>query len=96
MDNKLIQFNNAATSNIITNPLPPHQEGNVNAIIKVEERVLDFSLPLFLWKVMLRALVQESHLNLKGIGTSKFDWGSYSFCDSKDRHALFNCKVLRA
>ncbi|KAK9995731.1 hypothetical protein SO802_020417, partial [Lithocarpus litseifolius] len=28
IDNKLTQFDNAATSNIITNPLPPHQEGN--------------------------------------------------------------------
>ena len=39
IDNKLIQFDNATAPNIITNPLPPHQEGNVNAIITVEERV---------------------------------------------------------
>jgi len=39
IDNKLIQFDNAAATNIITNPLPPYQEGNVNAIITVEERV---------------------------------------------------------
>ena len=38
IDNKLIQFDNVTASNIITNPLPPHQEGNVNAIITVEER----------------------------------------------------------
>ena len=73
IDNKLIQFNNATTLNIITNPLPPHQEGNVNAIIIVEERVLDFSSSSFPWKAMLRALVQESHFNLKGIGTPGFD-----------------------
>ena len=57
IDNKLIQFDNAVAPNIVTNPLPPHQEGNVNAIITVEERVPDFSLPLFPWKAMLRALV---------------------------------------
>ena len=39
IDNKLIQFNNAIASNIITNPLPPHQERSVNAIITVEEKV---------------------------------------------------------
>ena len=53
IDNKLIQFDNVAALNIITNPLPPHQEGNVNAIITVEERVLDFSSPSFPWKAML-------------------------------------------
>ena len=68
----------------------------MNAIIIVEEKVSDFP-PLFSpWKAMLRALVQESHLNLKGIGTPRFDWGTYSFCDNEDRHALFDCKVLRA
>ena len=73
-NNKLIQFDNVAAPNIITNPLPPHQEGNVNAtIIIVEERILDFSSPSFLWKAMLQALVQESHLDLKGIGTLGFD-----------------------
>ena len=62
----------------------------------VEERVPDFSLPSFPWKAMLRALVQESHLDLKGIGTPGFDWGICIFCDSEDSHALFDCKVLRA
>ena len=52
-DNKLIQFDNTAALNIITNPLPPHQEGNVNAIITVEERVSNFSSLSFLWKAML-------------------------------------------
>ncbi|KAK9997934.1 hypothetical protein SO802_017537 [Lithocarpus litseifolius] len=50
IDNKLIQFDNAIAPNIITNPLPPHQEGNVNAIITVEERVPDFSSSSFPWK----------------------------------------------
>ena len=45
---------------------------------------------------MLQALVQESHLDLKGIGTLGFDWGICSFCDSKDSHALFDCKMLQA
>ena len=45
---------------------------------------------------MLRALVQESHLDLKGIGNPGFDWGICSFYDSEDSHALFDCKVLRA
>ena len=45
---------------------------------------------------MLRALVQESHLDLKGMRTLGFDWEIYSFYDSEDNHALFNCKVLRA
>ena len=53
IDNKLIQFNNVAASNIITNPLPSHQEGNVNAIITVEEKVLNFSSASFPWKAML-------------------------------------------
>ena len=56
INNKLIQFNNAAGTNVITNPLPPHQEGNVNAISTMEERILDFSSPSFPWKAMLRAL----------------------------------------
>ena len=68
----------------------------MNAIINVEERVLDFSLPSFSWKAMLCALVQESHLDLKGMETLRFDWGIYSFCDGKDTHALFDCRVLRA
>ena len=45
---------------------------------------------------MLRALVQESHLDLRGIGTSRFDWGICSFYDNEDSHALFYCKVLGA
>ena len=45
---------------------------------------------------MLRALVQESHLNLKGMGILGFDWGICSFCDNEDSHALFDCKVLQA
>ena len=77
IDNKLIQFDNAIAPNIFTNPFSPCQEGNVNAIITVEERVLDFSSPSFPWKAMLRALVQESHLDLKGMGTLGFDWGIY-------------------
>ena len=96
IDNKLIQFDNAAALNIITNPLPPYQEGNMNVIIRVEEKVLDFSSPSFPWKAMLRALVQESYLDLKGIGTLGFDWEICSFCDSGDRPALFDCKVIRA
>ena len=54
IDNKLIQFDNAAAPNIITNPLPPHQERNVNAIITVEGRVLNFSSLSFPRKAMLR------------------------------------------
>ena len=44
---------------------------------------------------MLQALVQESHLNPKGIGTLGFDWGICSFRDNEDKHALFDYKVLR-
>ena len=73
INNKPIQFDNAVAPNIITNPLPPHQQENVNAIITVEERVPDFSSSSFQWKAMLRAFVQESHLDLKGIGTLGFD-----------------------
>ena len=95
IDNKLIQFDNVTASNIITNPLPPHQEGNVNVIITMEERVPNFSSPSFPWKATLWALVQESYLDIKGIGTSGFDWGICLFCDGKDSHALFDCKALR-
>ncbi|KAL0007364.1 hypothetical protein SO802_008866 [Lithocarpus litseifolius] len=73
IDNKLIQFDNVIAPNIITNPLPLHQEGNVNAIITVEERTLDFSSSSFPWKAMLQVLVQESLLDLKGKRTSGFD-----------------------
>ena len=53
IDNKLIQFDNVAAPNIITNPLAPNQEGNMNVIITMEERVPDFSSPSFPWKAML-------------------------------------------
>ena len=68
----------------------------MNAIITMEERVSDFSSLSFPWKAMLRALVQESHLDLKGMGTLGFDWGICSFCDNGDMHAQFDCRVLRA
>ena len=45
---------------------------------------------------MLQALVQESHLDLKGVGTPRFDWGICSFCDSEDSHVLFDYKMFRA
>ena len=96
IDNKLIQFNNTAGPNVITNPLPPHLEGNVNTISIVEERIPDFSSPSFPWKAMLWALAQESHIVLENIKTPGFDWESYSFYDSEDRHTLFDCGVLRA
>ena len=48
------------------------------------------------WKAMLRALVQESHLDLQGMGTPRFDWGICSSCDNEDSHALFDCKMLWA
>ena len=73
IDNKLIQFDNTTALNIVTDPLPPHQEGNVNAIITMEEKVLDFSSPSFPWKSMLQALVQERQLDLKDMGTLGFD-----------------------
>lgn len=53
INNKLIQFDNKARSNVITNPQPPHPEGNVNAISTVEERIPDFSSPSFSWKATL-------------------------------------------
>ena len=56
IDNKLIQFDNMAEPNVITNPLPPHSERNVNAISTMEEMILDFSSPSFPWKAMLQAL----------------------------------------
>ena len=54
--NKLIQFNNITRSNVITNPLPHHLEGNVNAISIVEESIRDFSSPSSPWKTMLQDL----------------------------------------
>ena len=82
--------------NVITNPLPSHQERNINAISIVEERILDFSSLSFPWKAMLWALAQESHIVLENIRALSFNWGAYSFCDNGDRHALFNCRVLQA
>ena len=95
IDNKLIQFDNATAPNIITNPLPPHQEGNVNAITTVEERTPNFSSLSFPWKAILQAFVQESHLDLRGMWTPGFDWVICSFCDSENSHALFDYKVLQ-
>ena len=74
INKKLVQFNNAAKPNVITNPLPPHQEGNVNVISIVEERIPDFSSSSFPWKAMLWALAQESHIILENIGAPGFDW----------------------
>ena len=45
----------------------------MNAIITMEERTLNFFLLSFPWKAMLQALVQESHLDIKGMGTPGFD-----------------------
>ena len=50
IDNKLVEFDNAVRPNIITNPLPPHSERNVNTIFTVEERVPNFSSPHSLGK----------------------------------------------
>ena len=46
INNKLVQFDNAATPNIITNPLPSYLEGNMNAIITVEEKGSEFLLTI--------------------------------------------------
>ncbi|KAK9988704.1 hypothetical protein SO802_028943 [Lithocarpus litseifolius] len=59
MVKQLVKKVTGSAPNIITNPLTPHQEGNVNAIITVEERVPDFSSPSFPWKAMLRALIER-------------------------------------
>ena len=56
IDNKLIQFDNTARPNALTNTLPHHPERNVNAISTVEERIPDFSSLSFPWKAMLWAL----------------------------------------
>ena len=56
IDNKLVLFDNMARPNVITNPLPPHQEGNMNTLSIVEERIPNFSSPSFPWKAMLWAL----------------------------------------
>ena len=92
--NKLVQFDNTAKPNVITNPLPPYQEGNVNAISIMEERNLDFSSLSFPWKAMLWALAQEIHIVLENIEALGFDWGVCSFYNSGDQHALFDCRVL--
>ena len=47
----------------------------------------------FPWKAMLRALVQESHVDLKGTSTSGFNWGICLFYDSEDSHALFDYRA---
>ena len=94
IDNKLVQFDNMARPNVITNLLSPHQEENVNAISIMEDRIPDFSSPSFPWKAMLRASAQESHIVLKHIETPSFDWGVFSFCESGDQHALCDCRVF--
>ena len=45
IDNKMIQFDNMAEPNVITNPLLPYTERNENAISIVEEKIPDFSSP---------------------------------------------------
>ena len=90
------QFDNTTRPNVITNPLPPHPKGNMNAISTVEEMILDFSSPSFPWKAILWALAQESHIVLENIGAPSFNWEACSFCDNRDRHALFDCTVLKA
>ena len=67
INNKMIQFDNTAKPNVITNPLLPHTEENENAISTVEEKSPNFSSPLSLWKAMLWALAQESHIVLENI-----------------------------
>lgn len=96
IDNRLIQFDNAVEPNVITNPWPPYQEGSVNAISIVKEMIPDFSSLLFLWKAMLQALAQESHIVFENIGALGFDWEICSFYDSDDKHTLFNHRVLQA
>ena len=59
--------------NVITNPLPSHQERNVNVISIVEERIPDFSSISFPWKAMLWALAKESHIVLENIVALGFD-----------------------
>ena len=59
--------------NVITNPLPSHQERNVNVISIVEERILDFSSISFPWTAMLWALAKESHIVLENIVALGFD-----------------------
>ena len=68
INNKLIQFGNKVGLNVIPNPLPPHPDGNMNAITIVERGIPNFSIPTFLWKAMLRALAKESHIVRDNIG----------------------------
>ena len=68
----------------------------MNAISTMEERIPDFSSLSLPWKAMLWAIARESHIVLENIGAPKYDWGVCSFCDSKDRHALFDYGVFRA
>lgn len=89
IDNKLIKFKNTLWLNVITDPLPPHPEGNVNAISTV-----DFLSPSFPWKAMLWALAQQSHIVLKNMRALGFDLEDS--CNCRDRHALFDYGVLRA
>ena len=84
IDNKLVQFDNTARLNVITNPLPPYLERNMNAISIVEERIPDFSSTSFPWKAMLWALAQESHIVLENIGAPRFNWEVCSFYDNRD------------
>ncbi|KAK9996763.1 hypothetical protein SO802_021449 [Lithocarpus litseifolius] len=65
-----------ARPNVITNPLPPHSEGNINVISSMEERIPNFSSPLFPWKAMLWALAQESHIVLENITKQPVDSGA--------------------
>ena len=96
INNKLVQFDNTAELNVITNHLPPYSEGNVNAISTVKERIPNSSPPSFPWKTMLRALAWESYIVLKNIGALSFDWEVCSFYDSENKQTLFNCRVLKA
>ena len=82
--------------NVITNPLPSHLKGNVNAICTMEERIPDFTSPSFPWKAMLRALAQESHIILENIGTLGFNSEVCSFYHNRNQHALFDWRVLMA
>ena len=68
----------------------------MNAISTMEDKILDFSSHPFPWKAMLRALAKERLIALENIGAPGFDWEVCSVCNSGNRHALFDCKMLRA
>lgn len=51
INNKLLQFEDLLRLNVVTNPLPRSIRECECVISIVEERVLDFSSPLFPWKV---------------------------------------------